>query len=100
MQATLFEHKGPSYQFSKHSPPTFYQATVREAKERLAPTHYSSGNILESYKKNNENFTGRYSKGVVKTNSPQLHFANDAQAHGMDTPQPGYYDVKKVSTTS
>ena len=72
VQATLFDSKGPNYKISKYPKPTMLGATMRDNKDRLAPNHYSNGGILQSYQKNNENFTGRYSKGKIKSDIPQL----------------------------
>ena len=60
--------KGPTHKISKYPKPTFYNATIKDARDKLAPNHYSQISLLDGYNKTFENNTGRYSKGKVKSN--------------------------------
>lgn len=94
-ESTLFEDRGPTGRIPKGSRGSFVEAAVKEAKGKLAPTHYPVDKILKGYNSTRDN-TGKYQKGIVKAGMEQLQFINDVKVRAKDSPD--YYKPSYVST--
>lgn len=101
--STLMELKGPSGRIPPGPKDTyktsFVEAAAKESKEKLAPNHYPAKNVAAGHKYAQEDMTGQYQRGLAKTTLEQLRFVSDARAHAEDSPQPGHYAVKHVSSS-